>query len=153
MRADFNMKINFLFFLLALGLFILTDCQNDGSGNSSEKRQVSYSGTASFEGPYIMFDTTCVNFGRVYEGERVGAYFKFKNFGNKNLVLMNVKPSCGCTIAEFNIEPIPPGREGEIKVVFDTEGRSGINYKSLGVVSNDSRGEVELIIMAEVIKK
>lgn len=147
------MDLNFLFFVLVLDLFILTDCQNDGSAKLSEKNMLNYSDTATFDGPYIKFDTTSVNFGKVYEGERVGAYFKFKNFGNKDLVLIDIKPSCGCTVADFNSEPITPGRDGEIKVVFDTEGRPGVNYKSLVVVSNDSRGKVELIIMAEVIKK
>ena len=127
-------------------------CQNDGCVNKNQKPILTTSDTGSFMGPYIKFDTTVYNFGKVYEGERVGAYFKFKNLGNKNLVLTNVSTTCGCTIPAYSEEPLTPGMEGEIKVIFDTYERTGYQYNTVNVKTNTEQGEIELVITAEVVK-
>ena len=105
------------------------------------------------EGAVIEFDTTVCDFGRVYEGETVGWYFKYTNAGNKNLVLVNVSASCGCTTPEYTKEPLGPGEQGQIKVVFDTNGRTGKQYKTIQVETNGQPSMTQLEIKAEVIRK
>jgi hypothetical protein len=146
-------KRNILFFFLLLSVLVLPSCQNDGSGNTSQINRVSNSDSVYIDHPIIKFDTTACDFGKVYEGEMVGWYFKYKNIGNKNLVLMNVTAGCGCTTPEYSSEPLAPGAEGKIKVVFDTKGRGGYQYKTVSVESNGEPGIIELVITAEVIEK
>jgi hypothetical protein len=147
------MKRLFWIFLFVPAVVLLAACQNGGSDKSLQNARLNTYDSTSSQGPVIRFYTTEYDFGRVYEGEKVGWYFKFKNLGNKNLVLTNVEASCGCTTPAYSNEPVTPGLEGEIKVVFDTKGRVGKQYKTITVETNANPKITELIITAEVIKK
>jgi hypothetical protein len=39
-------------------------------------------------------------------------------------------------VAEQSKEPIPPGGEGQIRATFNSEGRTGVNHKTLFVYAN-----------------
>ena len=53
-----------------------------------------------------------------------------------DLIITNVKPSCGCTTPEYTKEAIAPGASGEIKFEFNSAGRVGVQNKSITVKSN-----------------
>jgi hypothetical protein len=76
------------------------------------------------------------DFGKIQEGQKLEVSFRFKNTGNKPLVIEKVQPSCGCTVAEQSTEPIAPGAEGQVKASFNSEGRTGVNHKTLFVTAN-----------------
>jgi len=59
--------------------------------------------------------------------------------------------SCGCTVPQYEKEPIPPGEKGSVEVIFDSSGRRGNQYKSVIIRTNTPRGEVRLTIKANVI--
>jgi hypothetical protein len=81
-------------------------------------------------------DSTSKDFGKIQEGQILQVAFRFKNTGDKPLVVEKVQPSCGCTVAEQSTEPVQPGAEGQIKATFNSQGRSGINHKSLFIIAN-----------------
>ena len=68
-------------------------------------------------------DSTYHDMGKVKEGKVVEVSFRFKNTGDKPLIITNVSASCGCTIPEKPEEPFAPGQEGIIKAKFDSKGR------------------------------
>jgi hypothetical protein len=72
----------------------------------------------------------------VKEGPQVDIAFRFKNTGDKNLVVENVTAGCGCTIVEKPQEPFEPGETGTIKAKFTTQGHPGTNDKSIFVSTN-----------------
>jgi hypothetical protein len=74
--------------------------------------------------------------GKVQEGQVVEVTWKFKNSGNKPLIITNASASCGCTVAEKPEEPIAPGGEGLIKAKFDSKGREGAQRKDVYVTAN-----------------
>lgn len=111
------------------------------------------SGGSEKDGPVIEFESLEHDFGIVHEGEKVGWYFKNKNVGNQNLIIRKADASCGCTVPDFSKEPLPPGEENMIKVVFDTSGRLGIQNKTITVETNDNKQVIHLKVIAEVIKK
>jgi Protein of unknown function (DUF1573) len=76
------------------------------------------------------------DFGKIQEGQKLEVSFRFKNTGDKPLVIDRVQPSCGCTVADQSKEPIAPGAQGQIKAVFNSEGHPGTNHKTLFVYSN-----------------
>lgn len=86
--------------------------------------------------PVIQFDHTTYDFGEVVQGVEVKHVFTFINTGKSPLVLASVEPGCGCTATEWSREPISPGEEGRISVVFDSEGRSGDQKKVISVKAN-----------------
>jgi hypothetical protein len=93
------------------------------------------------------------DFGKIQEGQMLEVSFRFRNTGSKPLVIERVQPSCGCTVAEQPKEPIPPGAEGQIKATFNSQGKSGINHKSLNVFANMKDAPHPLQFVVEVEKK
>jgi hypothetical protein len=83
----------------------------------------------------IMLDSV-YDFGKVPDGEKVMYNYRFRNTGNKPLVIASAVASCGCTVPEKPEEPIKPGETGILKVVFNSEGRVGPAHKEIRVVSN-----------------
>lgn len=102
--------------------------------------------------PIIKFTETEYNFGTVIQGEKVAHSFVFENTGTGNLIISNVKASCGCTVPKWTKEPIKPGQTGNIELVFDSANRDGIQTKSAKVYSNTQPNVTELLIRCEVIK-
>lgn len=76
------------------------------------------------------------DFGTIAEGQKVEVDFRFRNTGATPLVITQVRPSCGCTIAEQPQEPIAPGGEGHISATFNSQGHPGANRKTLFVTAN-----------------
>ncbi len=76
------------------------------------------------------------NFGTVAKGEAIEYSFKVRNNGKSDLVINDVKPSCGCTIGKFD-KVIKPGEEGKITLTIDTKAFSGPISKSAVVLTND----------------
>jgi hypothetical protein len=94
------------------------------------------------------------DYGKVTEGEQVAVAFRFKNSGDKPLIIYSVQPACGCTAAEPPKEPILPGKEGVINASFNSNGRVGTNNKSISVKANTKDGMThEVHFKVEVIKK
>jgi hypothetical protein len=93
------------------------------------------------------------DFGKITEGEKVAHIFAFENKGPGNLVIESASTSCGCTISKYNRSPIPAGKGGNLEVVFDSNGRNGIQTKTISVRSNSKTEVVILKITAEVVSK
>ncbi len=81
-------------------------------------------------------DSTSRNFGTIGEGMKLEVKYRFLNAGTKPLIIEAVRPSCGCTVAEQPEEPVLPGKEGVIRASFNSEGRVGVNHKTLYVMAN-----------------
>ena len=116
------------------------------SGESSGGTQ-----TAPAEVAQITFETMEHDFGKIREGEKVTYRFKFKNAGKVPLKITDVKPSCGCTASDYTREPVPPGGEGYIEVVFDSQGRTGTQQKTVTVFANTDPPSFLLRFKGEVI--
>ncbi len=93
--------------------------------------------TVFASGPKIQLDEDVFNFGSVKQGTKVTHEFKFKNLGDADLVITDVKTSCGCTAAVTSTRNIAPGQEGTLLVNFNSSGRSGPQNKTITLVSND----------------
>jgi hypothetical protein len=132
-----------LFVIIALLAFSCSGSNSKSAGDSStDINSVSNAG--------IEFKEYEHNFGKVAEGEKIAYVFIFKNSGTSDLVITSASTTCGCTVPKYNVNPISPGKEGTLEVVFDTSGRSGMQTKTITVKSNASKPFVILKITAEV---
>lgn len=86
--------------------------------------------------PAFSFEKEAHDFGKIIQGEKVAYSFKFTNSGEGDLIITSAKGSCGCTIPEYPTDPIAPGEEGIIDVVFNSEGKSGQQNKKVTIVAN-----------------
>lgn len=101
----------------------------------------------------IQWLDSAVNKGTITEGEKIEITYRFKNTGEKPLIIKDVRPSCGCTVAEKPLEPIAPGKEGMIKAVFDSQNKPGPNHKTITVISNTQPENYALTFNVVVNKK
>ncbi|MBE2256153.1 MAG: DUF1573 domain-containing protein [Ignavibacteria bacterium] len=101
----------------------------------------------------IQFNELKYDFGKVEEGIQLSHIFKFKNTGEETLIIKSVNAGCGCTgVTVGDKKEYREGEEGEIKVSFNTQGRSGIQSKSVYVQTNDpEKPNIDLIFTCEVI--
>ncbi|MFT4660990.1 MAG: hypothetical protein ACI8XB_001261 [Patiriisocius sp.] len=100
----------------------------------------------------ITFEKEVFNFGKISQGEKITFTFKFKSSGEGPLVIGAVKPSCGCTTPkDWPKDPIMPGDEGLIEVEFNSEGKSGLQSKSINIVSNTDPSTSVLYLEGEVV--
>jgi len=135
-----NMK-NCVFICLVL---LLLSCKNT--------QQKNVEATDENAKAIIEFKEELFDFGEVKQGEKVLYAFKFKNIGNADLVITDVIPSCGCTVPAYNKEPIAPGDSGKIKVMFNTRGRHGKQFKTVKVSSNAENSNITLSFKAIIIE-
>ena len=89
------------------------------------------------QSPKINFLNYEHDFGEIEEdGGSVSHTFEFANEGTSPLVILSVKPSCGCTTPNWSKDAIKPGGKGFIIAQYDPKGRPGVFRKSLAVFSN-----------------
>lgn len=144
--------------IYSLGLLLFSaSCKQKNEGNALSTDVVNNpaSASGSVENvalPAFSFVTEKHNFGTITEGEKVEYAFKFKNSGNANLIISSAAGSCGCTVPEWPKEPIAPGQEAVINVVFNSEGKSGKQHKTVTITANTTPNTKVLEITGEVIE-
>lgn len=108
-------------------------------------------GEAGEDMPEIRFDEESYDFGKITQGERVSHDFTFENTGERELIISGAQGSCGCTVPEWPREPIPPGGKGRVNVVFNSEGKSGYQEKTISIITNAEPATRIVRIKAEVV--
>ena len=72
-------------------------------------------------GPSLVIEERIMDFGQVAQGSVVESDFVLKNQGDAPLLISAVRPTCGCTVVDFDRE-IEPGGSGKIHTKLDTTG-------------------------------
>ncbi len=103
--------------------------------------------------PAMTFNKKEHDFGVINEGDKVETTFVFTNTGEADLIITNASGSCGCTVPEYPKEPIKPGKTGKMKVSFDSNGKPGMQQKSVNITANTASGRDVLTIKANVTAK
>lgn len=101
--------------------------------------------------PEFEFTEEAYEFGEISQGEKVTKQFTFKNIGNADLVISDAKGSCGCTVPVYPTNPIAPGEEGVIEVVFDSNGKKGRVHNTVTLVANTVPNTKVLVIKGDVL--
>ncbi len=136
-------------------LLLLSACQNaeTKTANVASEATTAPSTAGPVAATTIQWIDSLVSKGNVDEGEQLEIAFRFKNTGSSPLIIKDVRPSCGCTLAEKPEAPIAPGKEGIIKTSFDTKGRIGNNHKTIVVDTNTDQGSYTIAFDVTVNKK
>jgi hypothetical protein len=121
--------------LLAFCCFGIAQAQNNEQGPAAK----------------IEFSEASHDFGDIKQGSVVEWTFKFKNVGSVPLVLTNVATTCGCTAPEWPRDAIAPGATSEIKVRFNSTGKTGMQNKVVMVYSNAVNNPERIKIIANIM--
>lgn len=146
-------KIALFVSILSLGLLscnetssekeITTDIiQHPKSGDAEEDLTI----LGKFE-----FEQEVIDFGEISQGEKVERVFNFTNIGEGDLIISNASGSCGCTVPDWPKQPIAPGESGEIKVVFDSNGKQGRQHKTVTLIANTTPNTTVLAIKGDIL--
>jgi hypothetical protein len=84
-------------------------------------------------------------------GKTSEAVFRLKNTGGNPLAVIMVESSCGCTVPEWEKEPVAAGKTTEIKVKIRPEKREFF-HKTVTVHCNTEGGRIVLNIKGSVEK-
>ena len=133
--------MKYLFFIL-MGATIFSCNATDKKESAEEKEQKELRNEAAMKDSanYTLIqwiDSTTQNLGEIKAGQEVELTWKFKNAGEKPLIVQDVLPTCGCTVASKPKEPIAPGEEGIIKATYNSRGDAGKHVsKQMTVYAN-----------------
>ena len=147
--------------LASFGLLAFVACDDNSGkleeGSLSANRLIEVPASASEEGtaeitalPVLKFEEMEFNFGEIESGEVVEHTFMFTNTGDGPLLITNAQASCGCTVPVWPKEPIEPNGSGEIKVRFDSKGKSGQQNKTVTVTANTQPSQTKLAVIGNV---
>jgi hypothetical protein len=90
------------------------------------------------------------DFGKIPQGIPVTTIFEFTNVGKEPLILSDVRPTCGCTIADYTKTPVKSGEKGIIKITYNAAAVMPFN-KTIVVTSNAKTPTKYLNIVGEVV--
>jgi len=145
-------------YILFVLLFVTGGCADQNSGNDEDistdlvENPLTAAGEGDDSKEVIMsFEDSKYDFGEIIQGEKISHSFTFTNTGDAPLIISSVRATCGCTVPTWSKEPIEPGDSEEIKVVFDSEGKSGTQTKDITIISNAVPNTSVLRITGEVI--
>jgi hypothetical protein len=144
-------------FLLFIGASLISCTSTDKPATKEDAirdslNRIAMADTANYT-TIEWLDSTNQDLGKIKEGSVVEISWKFKNTGNKALVVNNVHPACGCTVADKPKEPIPPGGEGVIKARFNSQGQHEVVEKSMTVNANTKGNTIHNLIFRARISK
>ena len=101
----------------------------------------------------ISLDKREYDFGSVNEGDIVETVFKVTNSSDTDLVITDAKVTCGCTVPIWPKEAIKPGETKDVKVRFNTSGKSNRQQKNITLITNTLSGREILTLKGMVTPK
>lgn len=135
-----------------LGSFWLTSCTSGSSENvDSSFIHLPGEGGAT-EAPKMSWDKKSIDLGMVAAGEKRDLQYMLTNSGNSPMVITQILPTCGCTVAkDWDRSPLPPGESRDITLSFQAGEQTKKMEESATVVSNAIPSSVELSFTAQII--
>lgn len=142
-------------FVIAIAAICFTACNqaNTKTNESAESKSTNAPAVLAADAPKMIFEKETFEFAAIVQGEKVQHDFKFKNTGKTPLIITNATATCGCTVPEYPTSPIKPGEEGVIKVVFNSQGKMGMQDKVVTITSNANPEAHQLHLIGEVKDK
>ena len=89
------------------------------------------------------------DFGQIPQSVPATHRFEFTNNGDTPLTISNVKPSCGCTAANYTTGSVLPGQKGFVEATYNAAS-PGVFSKSITVRFGDEFQPINLRLKGEV---
>ena len=111
--------------------------------------QTGLEGKSSSTVTTIKWQSETIDLGEVEQGKPVSAYFELENTGSVPLIISRVKTSCGCTVSDYERDPILPGETSKIKATYNAKAKGAFN-KTITVYANTESGNKLLVLKGKV---
>ena len=146
-----------LFYFCAL-FYIAIGCNESASKKVDQQKAAKSSAETPVSTAAMTFDKTVHDFGTIKEGETVQTTFIFTNTGKSDLIIVDARGSCGCTVPNYpKNTPIAPGATGEILVSFDSSNKPNMQQKTVTISANTDSGRetirIKALVQADPVKQ
>jgi hypothetical protein len=101
--------------------------------------------------PVAVFNTDSWDFGDIQQGTKSEYTFELSNKGKRDLLIRNIRASCGCTTVNPEKSIVAPGEKVPVKVQFDSTGKKGRQSKTVTVITNDPKNSTITLRIASNI--
>lgn len=91
------------------------------------------------------------DFGDLEKGKPVTHQFTFTNTTKETILLTSVKPSCGCTAANYTKTPIKPGEKGMVEATYNAAS-PGNFQKTITVTTSEEGATPKVLIIKGSVK-
>lgn len=132
-----TIKISLVAFSLALMSFTVKPVQTDPIVKAKAVSTVSWK-------------AEMIEVGEIPQNKPKSIEFEFKNTGKTDIIITNVKPSCGCTAADYTKTPIRPGATGKVTATYNAANK-GAFTKNVTVTTNAEETPKSLTFKGTVI--
>lgn len=132
---------------MAMGLF-LTFLTSLAGAQTTNKSATS---DDSEKAPRLTIVEPVKEFGEVAKGDKIDWSFEVKNTGNADLQIIAAKPSCGCTVADFD-KVVKPGETGKVTAHIDTTAFTGPIAKTVTLETNDPTSPTSQLTLHAIVK-
>ena len=117
------------------------------SGFAADKK----SDAKSEKAPKLTIVEPVKDFGTIPRGDKLDWSFAVKNTGDADLQIINARPSCGCTVADFD-KIIKPGATGKVTAHVDTTNFAGPIAKAITLDTNDPMNPSAQVTIHAIVK-
>ena len=107
--------------------------------------------TDTAKAPRLTLVEPVKDFGTVPKGEKLDWSFEVKNTGTADLEILAAKPTCGCTVADFD-KVIKPGATGKVSAHVDTTNFAGPINKAVTLETNDPNTPNAQVTISAIVK-
>ncbi|HLA56181.1 MAG TPA: DUF1573 domain-containing protein [Flavobacterium sp.] len=101
-------------------------------------------------GAAIVWKSDVVEVGEIPQSIPKSIEFEFRNTGDTTVLITNVQPTCGCTVAEYTKTPIKPGEKATVKATFNAANK-GAFTKTIKVTTTVEETQKALTFKGTVI--
>ena len=93
-----------------------------------------------------------VKFGSFPMEEKQQCEVRLKNTGDAPLVIHGVDTSCGCTRVEYSKQPVRPGEEAKLLIVYEAD-EAGHFHKTVDVYCNTADAPLRITVAGEAVSE
>jgi len=118
---------------------------------------MSFNGKQSIKEPFyaaldsaIAWKSDNIDIGEIPQNKPKTIVFEFVNKGKADIVITNVKPTCGCTTSEYTKTPVKPGDTAKVNAVYNAAAK-GAFTKTIMVTTSAEEAPKALTFKGTVI--
>ncbi len=154
LRKTENMKRVLIVLTIVLSIMACknSDKKTDPAVLTTEEKEKAKTDSSSFT-TIQWLDSTYKDLGKIKQDQTVEITYRFKNTGDKNLIIDNVSAQCGCTIPEKPERAFAPGEEGVIKAKYNGSGHGQVRKEVYVTANTSPSGSHTLAFGGEIINK
>src|ERR1035437_5077928 len=100
--------------------------------------------------PHIEMQARVIDFGRIASNKSTAHYSTITNNGGADLLILGIKPSCGCIAASLASKSLYPGQTVSLELIF-TPNKAGEYRQRVIVVTNDPETPAMVLTLNAVV--